>query len=201
MKKYNSSSAEIPNKTLCKYIEEVIEPLEKKVNPGIELINKDIFISKKKRIRGLSMLAYRLLNFVIYNHLFFANLFGYLTDEELEKYCFIEKMTILEIIEYDWKELKEVLDEELIPSIEIFMNQIFPKLSQLINDVKELKSVNERKIFEDKVETLVRECINNYDNYKKEYIEENYKLIENKKEDFNAIVHELIPPEKYENDD
>ena len=201
MKKYNSSSNEIPNKTLCEYIKEVIEPLENKANPGIELINKDIFISKKKRIRGLSMPTYRLLNFVFYNHLFFANLFGFLSDEELEKYFLIEGMSILKIIEYDWKELKEALDDELIPSIEIFMNQIFPKLSQLINDVKELKSVDERKIFEDKVEKLVRECINNYDNYKKEYIEENYKLIEDKKEDLNAIINELIPPEKYENDD
>ena len=191
----------IPNKTLYEYIKEIIEPIENQDNPGIEIIDKDKFILKNKRIRNLSMITYRLLNFIIYSHLFFANYFNYLDDEDLENYCLVNNMSCLEIIEYDWEELKRSLKEELISSIEIFMNQIFPKLSELINNIPDIKTSKIRNSFEEQVEILVKECLNNYKNYKKEYIYENSNLLEDKKETMKVIMNELVPPEKYNEND
>jgi len=71
------------------------------------------------------------------------------------KKCLIKDMDILQIIKSDWNLLKESLQKKNIGSIQIFMNMIFRKLSNLIKDCKILKNLKERDNFEKEVEKLV----------------------------------------------
>ena len=92
MSKLNITDDMVPNRTLNEYIKEVIEPFEEKENPGIKIIDEKIFKLKKKKVRNLSKITYRLLNFIIYSHLFFANYFEYLDDEDLENFCLVNNI-------------------------------------------------------------------------------------------------------------
>jgi hypothetical protein len=78
------------------------------------------------------------------------------------------------------------------------MNQIFPKLMELINKCEFFNKMEERNKFEDNVEMIIKECINNYKSYKNRYIIENYKIENINKEEFKVIVNELVPPKEYD---
>ena len=97
--------------------------------------------------------------------------------------------------------MSECLEGESIDSIEIFMNQIFEKLSDLIINSKSFKNIEETKEFENKVDEIIIKSINNYQEYKNQYIKENYDLLQKDEAYINyLIVKELIPIEsvKYE---
>ena len=205
-------------KTLKEYKEEIIEKLLlNKEKPGLNIINKKLFLSKKERIGHLSKIGYRLLNFIIYNYLFFANYLGFISDENLKNYCLIKEMSCLEIIESNWNLLKEALHEKSINSIEIFMNLIFKNLSNLLNkDTNSFQNVEKRNIFEKEVEKIIIENINNYNDYQKFYFDEQYKQLNikkdeeenkeknkeiNNKDDIKIIVNEVFPLEYYPEND
>ena len=195
MNKYNLTDEMVPNKTLQEYIEDIINPILKKEECGLSIISKEVFKSRNIKIRKLSEIGYRLLNFIIYCHLFFANCYEYIDDDNLKKYL-IENMSCIEIIETDWYILKEALKDESIESIEIFMNQIFPKLSDLIK-LNYFSYLEERNKFEESVEDIIKECIHNYRNYKTKYIYENYKVFGLNKHSRRVIINELAPIEEY----
>jgi hypothetical protein len=197
MKKYNITDEMVPNKTVNEYLKDVIEPKLKSEIPGINIANKELLLSSNIKIRNLSKIGYGLLNFIIYNYLFFSNLFGFIDDEDLQFFFLFENKSCIQIINDYWKYIKNILNESFI-SIEIFMNQIFPKLMELINKCEFFNKMEERNKFEDNVEMIIKECINNYKSYKNRYISENYKIENINKEEFKVIANELVPPEEYD---
>ena len=196
MNKYNITDEMIPNKTIKEYKKDIIEPILNREKKGLNIINEEDFLSDNKSVRKLSKIGYRLLNFLTYSHLFFANCLGFITENDLKK-LLIENMTCLEIIENSWDLLSKSLKDESIQSIEIFMNLIFPKLSDLIKGTNSLNTLEERNIFEEKVELIIKECISNYNTYKIKYLNENYKYLKDQKNTPKIIIHELVPPEEY----
>ena len=193
MRVFDEVDENIPNILLENYLKEVIEPIKKNFSCGFNSISKNFFKNKNKKIRNLSQMGYRLLNFISYCFLFFSYCIDYISKEDLKKYL-IQNMTILEIIEADWILLKEELEQKNI-SIHIFMNMIFKELSKLIKECKYLKNEEERNEFEDKVEKLIEKSINNYSDYSNIYIEENKKQI--KIDDYyniETIVTEQVLP-------
>ena len=86
MSKYGDFDENIPNRTLDQYKKEIIEPILKNSNYGINRISKNTFLKKDKNIRNMSQITYRLLNFLLYNHLFYANCLDYISDEQLKNY-------------------------------------------------------------------------------------------------------------------
>jgi hypothetical protein len=198
MKVFDEVDENIPNILLPNYINEVIEPIRKKSFFGFNSISKDYFQNKTKRIRNLSCIGYRLLNYISYCHLFFSYCLGCISEENMKK-CLVINMNILQIIEDDWNLLKESLEINNINSVEIFMNMIFKKLSMLIKECKFLYTEEEREKFENDVEKLIDECIKNYPSYSNRYIKENNKQV--KFEDYyniEAIIAEIVPPNKEE---
>ena len=200
MNKYKITNEMIPNKTMEEYMTQIIEPLINEEKPGLNIVTKNLFLSLYRKYRNISKISYRLLNFIIYNYLFFSNCLGYISDEDLKNNCLIENMSCLEIIESDWNLLKEALQEKSINSIEIFMNIIFLKLSDSLNIDKSLKTIKERDLLEDEVEAIVKESINNYKNYKELYLEDNLNLLKLKKDNIKVVVNEMISPDKYSED-
>ena len=197
MKKYNINNDMIPNKSYNDYIKDINKDILQKENPGLNIIKKDQFLSTPKKIRNLSKIGYRLLNFIFYNHLFFSNCLEFIDDEELKKNYLIEDMTCLEIIEKNWNLLKEALYEKSINSIEIFMNLIFQDLCKSFNKCNSLQEIEERNNFEDNVEKIIEKNIENYNKNKEIYLNENLKELELDNDNIKVIVNEMFEPQKY----
>ena len=145
MNLYDEIDENIPNKTLEEYRKEVIQPILDNSDFGINKISKYLFLKKDKSIRRMSQITYRLLNFLIYNHLFFANCLNYISEEELKKKVLIETMTCIEIMQNDWELLKYALEAKNNISIQIYLNLIFKRLSKLIKECKIMSNKKKEK--------------------------------------------------------
>ena len=194
---YKLTNEILPNKTYKEYIKDIIGPILNKEKPGLNNIDKNLFMNSDKRVRNLSKIGLRLLNFILHIHLFYSNCLGYISEEDLKKYCLIEDLTSLEIIEQNWFLLEEALREKSIQFIEIFMNLIFTKLSKLLKNCEYLQTIEERNNFEDKIENIIKESLNEYDSYKVQYIKKNYKQAQLDKNNIKIIINELVPVEEY----
>ena len=202
MSKYGNCDENFPNRTLEQYKKEVIEPILKNYNYGINRTSKNKFLEKDKNIRNMSQITYRLLNFLLYNHLFFAKCLNYIPEEQMKNYLH-ENMSCLEIMRKDWEFLKEALEVKNITSIQIFINLIFKRLSDLIKHCNLMNNQNDRDEFEKKVEILVSKCIEEYPNFEKKYLECNEANLDLNVYDIRTIVSELIQPteEIYKHED
>ena len=193
MSRWNDPDKNIPNIIYDNYIKEVIDPILKKSSFGFNQIPRDFFENQKKTIRNLSKIGYRLLNFISYCHLFFAYCLDFISEENMKKNL-IEDMSILKIIQTDWKLLEESLKQKNVGSIQIFMNLIFKKLSKMIKECKILTKSEDRDKFENDVEKLIEECIKEYPNSSKKYNENNKKQLDIGNFDMKTIVTELVEP-------
>ena len=193
MSRWNDPDENIPNLIYNDYIKMVIDPLKNKNFFGFIPISRDYFENQNKTIRKLSKIGYRLLNFISYCHLFFSYCLEFINKEKMKKYL-IEDMSILKIIQTDWKLLEDSLKQKNIGSIQIFMNMIFKKLSKKIRECKFLKKSEERENFEVEVEKIIEECIKNYPNFSKDYNEKNKKQLAIGNFHMKTIVTELVEP-------
>ena len=155
MAKWGEIDENIPNIILDDYIKDVIEPIRLgNTILGFNLIDKEFFEKKDKKVRKLSNIGYRLLNFIAYSHLFYSYWIGKLMDQDLNKYL-IKGCNILQIIEINWNLLKEALNEVNINSIQIFINAIFKDLIKLIKVYKISKEKKNLETFEKAAENLI----------------------------------------------
>ena len=187
----------IPNMLLSNYRNKIIEPILNKSNFGIPKIDKITFIQKNKKIRKLSQVGYRLLNYIFYSHLFFSNCLGYINDEFKEKNSF-ENMSYIYILSTDWNLLKQALFEKGITVIQIFLNLIFDKFSELLKNCGEMKNAEQRNKFEENVEELLNKCYQEYQKYSENYLKINQKLHRAEPEAIKSIILELYNPEQYD---
>ena len=193
MEKYNDCDENIPNRTLEQYKKEVIEPILNNSKYGINRVSKNRFLQKDKNIRNMSQITYRLLNFLLFNHLFYANCLGYISNKDLNNYLH-EKMSCLDIMKKDWDLLKEALELKNISFIQIFLNLIFKKITDIIKKCKLMREERDRDEFEREVELLVSECIKEYPNFEKKYLEYNKKNLGLNTYDIQTIVCEIFQP-------
>ena len=195
MKRFDDPDENIPNKTLEEYKKDIIEPLINKSSRGINVVSKNIHLNLDKNVRRLSRIGFRLLNFILYNHLFFARFLDYISKTEFEEKLVIG-MNILEIIQSNWNLLGDALKEKGIMSTQIFMNMIFKKLSNLIKNCKCITNKSELISFEEEIENLIQENIEKYSVYMNKYLEINLKQLELKCDNLRAIITEVFPPKK-----
>ena len=202
MSRWHDPDENIPNILLDDYIKKIIEPIRKNSNFGFNSISRDFFENQNKKVRNLSNIGYRLLNFISYCHLFYGYCLGYISEENLNNNL-IQNMTIIKIIQTDWMLLKESLQKENINSIQIFINMIFKKLSKKIRDCLYLTKSEDRDNFEKDVEKLIEECIKEYPNYRAKYEEENKNQLKLSNNNIKAIITELVEPneENYKKDE
>ena len=194
MKRYGDSDENIPNMTLEDYKRKIIGPLLDTKIKGLSIISKECFLQRNKKIRKLSNLTYRILSYIIYSHLFFANCLEYISDRDLEKYCLVKEMKCIEIIEKDWEIIQEILQQKGINSIQIFMNLIFKRLSELIKFCEYFTNMNYSNSFEERIEKLINQCIYEYKNYSLKFIEENQRQLQLNNKGFRAVITELNSP-------
>ena len=160
----------IKNKTFSQYKEEIIEPLLNSSNKGITKIAKEEFLDNNITKRNISEITYRILNFILFNHLFYANCLKYIKDEELKNNFLIENMNCVEIIQSNWNILEEALKERNISSTQAFLNLIFKDLSELISNCGMIKTEKELNEFENKAEQIVESSIVKYPEFYEKYL-------------------------------
>ena len=175
-------------------IEKINNSKKISVKIGVNYAPKERMTCIHKKVRNLGEISFRLLNFILYNHLFFANCMKYYPDEEFNKNLKETGMNCLEIIQINWNLLDEALKKRKITNTQIFMNLIFKHLSEIIKNCQLIKTEKELNGFEGKVEKLIESCINEYPAYSKKYIEINDKLTSLNKKSLRAIICELEPP-------
>ena len=144
---------------LLKDLENDISKEKNKYSKGFKYESKKFFLEKNDD--EISYLVYRLLNFILYGIIFYLDIDEKIKEIDLNN-CLVESMTCFEIIEKDW----EIIDKELkirkFPNIHIFMDNIFDKLFNIMNQQKNFKEEN-LKSFEKSIELIIEEEIKKKD--------------------------------------
>ena len=188
-RKYGDNDQNVPNMILSEYKTKIIDPKIESSKFGINKVAKLMFENTHQPVRNLSQIGFRLLNFILYSHLFYANCLGFINNENMKKYI-CDGMTCIKMIETNWNLLKDALQSKSIQIIQIFMNLIFNKLSEKLKNCKEIKTLKERENFEDEIEKLLEETFKEYEEYAKKYLELNQEALQLDKYNMKALMLE-----------
>ena len=90
----------------------------------------------------------------------------------------------------DWKKIRELLEIKQIKNIQIFMNLLIPKLFDIINKEENFDTNQKRENFENKINTIINEIINDYKNLSEEYLKINQSNIDSNP--YQKILTETI---------
>ena len=176
--------------TLEEFKKKYILPLYNKEN-GLNAIDKDNFKKDNKIIRNLSKLSYRLLNYILYCHLFFAKLF---TGSEIFDNYIPKGITWFTLIKECFNKIKKELKLKGIENIEIFMNYIFKDLFEKLHEKECINNIEALIKFEDELEKLIQEKCEKV----KEEIEKYKELVYKDKKSPLALLKEIYDKDKYE---
>jgi len=124
---------------------------------GITKVKLDHLKRNNKVIRNLSQVSYRLLNFILYSHLFFARLFN--DNKKLDIYLPEGKIGWIEMLTNCWELLSNELNKYNINDIGAFMDYIFCGLFEILKETKEISDYDELLKLEKKIEKFINEKI------------------------------------------
>jgi len=149
--------------TLDQFKENYINELYKK-DKGLHKIEENYFKKNDKLVRNLSQISYRLLNYILYSHLFFAKLYTgvsenfdkYLPERQSKDDNSFIRMSWGETLNECWILLKKELSEKDINYPEIFMNFIFKELYNKLNEENCLDDFDSLIAFENKLEESIQ---------------------------------------------
>ena len=130
---------------------------------GITKSEENHLKKDNKIVRDLSQVSYRLLNFILYSHLFFARL---LTEEKSYNTFIPDNMDWGTLINQLWELLKIELSNNGIYNIEQFMNYIFSDVFKILNENKNIKEYQALKKLEKTLNSTIMDKISLF---KKEY--------------------------------
>ena len=152
---------EINYMTLEQYKKKYFCDEKEKGKKGIFIpVDKNYFKNNFKVIRNLSQISFRILNYILYIHLFFASLITEKRDV-FNKYL-PKGMSWVETLSECWNILNTELLKENINSIEKFLSYIFSDLFPKINKEKKIESYDSLIKFEDSLELEIQKIIKNY---------------------------------------
>jgi len=159
---------------------------------GVCVTDKNNFKNDEKIIRHLSHISYRLLNYILYIHLFFARIITN-KKENFKKYL-PKGMDWVETLYECWNILENELLKENIYSIEKFMYYIFIDLFPILNKHKNINDYEDLIKFENELESIIQKKIKEF---KGESIKNNI-IIKKSDEDKTSFINLL--KEKYPSD-
>ena len=147
---------------------------------GITKVSKNHLKRDNKVIRNLSQVSYRLLNFILYSHLFFARL--YTENKKLDIYLPSNqnnRISWKETLILSWELLKNELNKLNVCKAELFMNYIFCDLFRQFTGTKEINTYDDLISIETKLDKFIMKKINDFIGETKNY----EKLIKPDKDD------------------
>ena len=185
---------EINYMTLKEFKEKHIKPLYEN-EQGLNRVDINYFRKENKIIRNLSQISYRLLNYILYCHLFFAKL--YTNSDKFDNYLPKGVISWFDIINECFKKLKNELEKKGIKQVEIFMNEVYKELFNKLHDKECINSYEELIEFENDLEKLIqdkfmkaKEDIDNYKEFEKNKIKEQNSAL--------ALLKEIYTKGKYD---
>ena len=140
---------------------------------GVYIPDKDTFKNNDKIVRNLSQISFKLLNYILYSHLFFAKLIT--NKPEFDKYLPKGKKWG-ETLNQCWTILNNELKKISIYSIEKFMNYIFIYLFPILNEEKCIDKYEKLTEFENKLEKEIQRLIKDYQQYSKKMVNDGDKF-------------------------
>ena len=184
--------------TIAQFKENYIRPLYNKES-GLNQIDIKNFRKENRIVRNLSQISYRLLNYILYCHLFFARL--YTQSDKFDYYLpkgttWMKETAWINMIKECFNRLKVELENKGIKHLEIFMNFIFKDLFDKLHKKKCIDEFKKLVEFEEELETIIQEKCNKVD----EEINKYKKLEENcisNKESGIALVKEIYDKCEY----
>ncbi len=203
----NRKLQEINYMTIDKFKEDYINKLYKD-DKGLHKIDENYFKKDDKLVRNLSQLSYRLLNYILYNHLFFAKLYTGIS-ENFDKYLpekqgkknseeeSTERMSWGETLNECWILLKKELSKKDINFVEIFMNFTFKDLYNKLNSEECINDYDSLISFENKLEELIQEKVKLTQEECKKYKELINKNSQDK-ESFVSLLTEKFDSSNYD---
>ena len=155
-------SNKIPYMFFDEYKKKYIDKYLNKEPKGININKGDIsfFIERKQNVRTLSELSFRVLNFILYSHLFAANIIGNISDQIINKYTY-ENFSCFRSIIKNWEIINDILREKNINNTKEFINIIFFDICQILKECPILDTLEKRRIFEEKINSYIEELVNN----------------------------------------
>ena len=176
-----------------RYVDKFLKEQPKGIKKGED---KLIFIKSYDKVRTLDELPFRILNYILYSHLLFSNLLGYLSDENLNSFT-PSDYSCINIINKNWEIIQIILAEKGINDIKIFMNIIFIKIANLIKNIGDMSTIEKRTEFEILFNNCINDIINNKEEYEKEekiYKEYNEKIKGSDAQSLVEIISENYSP-------
>ena len=200
MKFYGENFKNIQPILLEDYKNKIIQPILEQYKFGINIIPRINYEESNLTVRNLSQIGFRLLNFILYSHLFFSNCLGYISDKDLRTKYLCNRMTCIEMIIVNWDLLKDNLQSKYGIIIQIFMNLIYGELSKKIKNCKFIKTNEEREKFENEIEAIIQNTIDNYENNSKQYIDLNINELAINKHKMKSLLLENLDVNIYKED-
>ena len=187
-----------------KYIEEKDKQFDIDKEQNLILVNKEEFLNPNIKVRNIDQLCFRVLNFILYSHIFYSYMKGILTNIEVDKFK-ISEMSIFNILEQDWSIIKEIIkDYRHIKDIKEFMNILF-YIIESHQEEEKFHNKEERNIYEKKINDLINNCFINrgsdiFKQFKSNY-EQNIKYLQLDKKSLNKVINQEYSPieEEYKN--
>ena len=141
-----------------KYIEDILKDEKGITKSDVNHLKKD-----NKMVRDLAQVSYRLLNFILYSHLFYARLYN--EDKTFDDFL-PEKMKWGNLLNQLWILLKMELNNEGVNNTELFMNYIFNDLFKILNESESINEYQKLKLLEKSLNNLILDKISCF---KKDY--------------------------------
>ena len=124
----------------------------------------------------------------------------YIKENEIKQLIPKDSKSLFDVMCKTYKFLENALKAKGINEIQIFLNYIYPQLS---NTLKKTPSINTKEIrlnLENKINEIVDNSINGYEDYKKKYLEWNNTLNQMDINTLRCIIQESIDPLVYPQD-
>ena len=170
-------------KTLDEYKAEYVDKYLLQREKGIinEYFSYDDF-ENNNPVRELNIISYRLMNFILYSYLMGSFILNNLNKEEIRNYLVdgLFPNTLFGIMKKGWELLNKLLKEIGIDNIQTFMNMIFDKVIELMNNLESVDTKEKFDSFEKEINSYIIEIITNKDN------------IENLNKDYQRLNNELL---------
>ena len=195
----NFKEVDNPNILLDNFYNEYIKEILNNEKKGINKISNEFFENDIKFIRSMSQITYRILNFIFYSHLFFANELGYMKNinDYLPKVPAQQNITCLDVLMKNWEILEKELKIKGIDNIKIFLISCFSDCIKKLKNITSSIEIDERNNVETEIENLISDKILLYHQYEEIYNDLNKKLRELDLTSMKNLLDEVNDPSKY----
>ena len=160
------NKGKIPCITLAEFKRRYVDKYITQQPKGIKKEEAEDFFERKNIVRTLDELSFRILNFILYSHLFFSNILNNFDDQEMNAYTHGE-ITCFRMIEKNWELMEVILNEKGIDNIKGFMNIIFGKLEELMGSIEDMSTIEKRQQFETDVQNYISNLVKEQNEYQK----------------------------------